>query len=212
MNSPLRVGLRRDIPRQHLMRLLVKASHTVRVKLEAANPAGADMIEKAVVEAADSILEPYRCNIARVRRGSCAYRRAACRLLSRRERSRGLRKGQSIRGDDGRAGGSLQSTDRSGRSGDGSVSGGGHPAHGQGRRNVMADGASHPADARGSARYIAGGNPTEPRDILAPETGARPPNHRFSGQKFTNLAIRPAYRLNGARVKSAGTDPTLTAR
>lgn len=50
------VGLRRDIPRQHLMRLLVKASHTVRVKLEAANPAAADMIEKAVVEAADSIL------------------------------------------------------------------------------------------------------------------------------------------------------------
>ncbi len=51
------VGLRRDIPRQHLMRLLVKASHTVRVKLEATNPAMADMIERAVAEAADSILD-----------------------------------------------------------------------------------------------------------------------------------------------------------
>ena len=33
------VGLRRDIPRQHLMRLLVQASHAVRTKLETANPA-----------------------------------------------------------------------------------------------------------------------------------------------------------------------------
>ncbi|HEY1472749.1 MAG TPA: DUF2336 domain-containing protein [Pseudolabrys sp.] len=51
------VALRRDIPRQHLMRLLVKASHIVRVKLEAANPAMTEMIQSAVVDAADSILD-----------------------------------------------------------------------------------------------------------------------------------------------------------
>jgi len=51
------VGLRRDIPRHHLMRLLVRASHTVRVRLEAANPSMSDIIGSAVVDAANSILE-----------------------------------------------------------------------------------------------------------------------------------------------------------
>ena len=50
------VGLRRDIPRHHLMRLLVKASHTVRQKLEAANPSMSALIEDAVSEAAATVL------------------------------------------------------------------------------------------------------------------------------------------------------------
>ena len=51
------VGLRRDIPRYHLMRLLARASHTVRVKLEAADPAMSTMIQNAVADAATSILD-----------------------------------------------------------------------------------------------------------------------------------------------------------
>jgi uncharacterized protein (DUF2336 family) len=51
------VGLRADIPRQHLMRLLVQASHAARVKLEAANPAMATIIDEAVAEAARKILK-----------------------------------------------------------------------------------------------------------------------------------------------------------
>jgi len=51
------VGLRRDIPRQHLLRLLVRASHAVRVKLEAANPSMADTIQNAVADAATMIME-----------------------------------------------------------------------------------------------------------------------------------------------------------
>ncbi len=50
------VGLRRDIPRQHLMRLLVQASHAVRTKLETANPAIAAAISEAVSEATHKIL------------------------------------------------------------------------------------------------------------------------------------------------------------
>ena len=53
------VGLRRDIPRPHLLRLLVRASHAVRQKLEAANPSMAPMIEDAVSvsEAAATVLD-----------------------------------------------------------------------------------------------------------------------------------------------------------
>jgi uncharacterized protein (DUF2336 family) len=51
------VGLRRDIPRPHLLRLLVRASHAVRQKLKAANPSMAPMIEAAVSEAAATVLD-----------------------------------------------------------------------------------------------------------------------------------------------------------
>ena len=51
------VGLRPDIPRQHLLRLLVRASHDVQRKLEAANPSLANTIQDAVAEAATAILE-----------------------------------------------------------------------------------------------------------------------------------------------------------
>jgi uncharacterized protein (DUF2336 family) len=51
------VGLRRDIPRYHLFRLLVKASHEVREKLEAANPSMATVIHEAVREAATTVLD-----------------------------------------------------------------------------------------------------------------------------------------------------------
>lgn len=49
------VGLRRDIPRHHLLKLLVKASHAVRVKLDAVDPLMSDMIQIAVAEAASRI-------------------------------------------------------------------------------------------------------------------------------------------------------------
>jgi uncharacterized protein (DUF2336 family) len=51
------VGLRRDIPRAHLLRLLAKASQEVRRKLEAANPSLAGAIEDAVSEAAGMVLQ-----------------------------------------------------------------------------------------------------------------------------------------------------------
>jgi len=51
------VGLRRDIPRPHLMRLLVRASHAVRQKLEAANPAMTSLIEEAVSDVTKTMLD-----------------------------------------------------------------------------------------------------------------------------------------------------------
>lgn len=51
------VGLRHDIPRHHLMRLLVKASQAVRRKLEATNPSLAGAIKDAVSEAASAVLK-----------------------------------------------------------------------------------------------------------------------------------------------------------
>ena len=50
------VGLRHDIPRHHLLRLLAKASQAVRRKLEAANPSLANAIQDAVSEAATTVL------------------------------------------------------------------------------------------------------------------------------------------------------------
>lgn len=52
-----RVALRPDIPREHLLRLLVRASHAVQTKLEAVNPAMAQTIQSAVAEAATMILD-----------------------------------------------------------------------------------------------------------------------------------------------------------
>jgi uncharacterized protein (DUF2336 family) len=44
------VGLRRDLPRHHLLRLLTRASETVRRKIEAADPLSAAAIRKAIAE------------------------------------------------------------------------------------------------------------------------------------------------------------------
>ena len=52
-----RVALRAHIPRDHLLRLLVRASHDVQLKLEAAHPSMANMIQSAVAEAATAILD-----------------------------------------------------------------------------------------------------------------------------------------------------------
>jgi len=49
------VGLRRDIPRHHLLRLLVRASHAVRVQLDAAQLMMPTVIQSAVAEAAREI-------------------------------------------------------------------------------------------------------------------------------------------------------------
>lgn len=51
------VGLRRDIPRHHFMRLLVRASHAVRSKLEAASPTMSSTIEDVVSDVASIILD-----------------------------------------------------------------------------------------------------------------------------------------------------------
>ncbi len=51
------VGLRHDIPRHHLLRLLTKASQAVRRKLEAASPSLAVAIQDAVSEAATTMLK-----------------------------------------------------------------------------------------------------------------------------------------------------------
>lgn len=51
------VGLRHDIPRHHFMRLLVRASHAVRNKLEAASPTMPSTIEDAVSEVTNMILD-----------------------------------------------------------------------------------------------------------------------------------------------------------
>ena len=49
------VGLRRDIPRHHLLRLLVRASHAVRVRLDAAQLMMPSAIQSAVADAARGI-------------------------------------------------------------------------------------------------------------------------------------------------------------
>jgi uncharacterized protein (DUF2336 family) len=51
------IGLRPDLPHEHLLRLVVRASHEVRVKLEAASPALASTIQRAVETAAGAVLE-----------------------------------------------------------------------------------------------------------------------------------------------------------
>ncbi len=51
------VALRADIPRDHLLRVLVRASHDVQLKLEAAHPSMANLIQSAVAEAATAILD-----------------------------------------------------------------------------------------------------------------------------------------------------------
>ncbi len=52
-----RVALRSDIPREHLLRLLVRASHAVQIKLEAAHPSMANLIQTVVAQAATMILD-----------------------------------------------------------------------------------------------------------------------------------------------------------
>jgi uncharacterized protein (DUF2336 family) len=51
------VALRRDIPQQHLFRLLVKASRAVQLKLEAVHPAMAQTIQNVIADAATKILD-----------------------------------------------------------------------------------------------------------------------------------------------------------
>jgi uncharacterized protein (DUF2336 family) len=51
------VGLRGDLPREHLLRVLVRASHEVRTRLEAANPGLGGRIQQAVEGAAGTVLD-----------------------------------------------------------------------------------------------------------------------------------------------------------
>jgi uncharacterized protein (DUF2336 family) len=49
------VGLRRDIPRHHLLKLLVRASHAVRLRLDSAHLMATAVIQSAVADAASAI-------------------------------------------------------------------------------------------------------------------------------------------------------------
>ena len=51
------VGSRSDIPRQHLFRLITRASRDVQIKLEATHPSMASTVQDAVAEAATMILD-----------------------------------------------------------------------------------------------------------------------------------------------------------
>ena len=51
----LSVGSRSEIPRHHFLKLLTKASHTIRLKLETANPQNAREIQTVVAEVATAI-------------------------------------------------------------------------------------------------------------------------------------------------------------
>jgi uncharacterized protein (DUF2336 family) len=51
------VGLRADIPREQLLRLVVRASHEVRTKLEAANPSFSTTIQDAIDGAAGAVID-----------------------------------------------------------------------------------------------------------------------------------------------------------
>jgi uncharacterized protein (DUF2336 family) len=51
----IRIGLRRDIPRHHLLKLLMQASHSVRLKLDSAHLMATAVIQSAVAEAASAI-------------------------------------------------------------------------------------------------------------------------------------------------------------
>jgi uncharacterized protein (DUF2336 family) len=51
----LHVGMRRDIPRHHLLKLLETASASVRTKIVAANPRFTDAVQDAVTEVVDDI-------------------------------------------------------------------------------------------------------------------------------------------------------------
>jgi uncharacterized protein (DUF2336 family) len=58
------VGTRGDIPRHHFLKLLAKASHTVRAKLQAEDPLNAREIHRAVAEAA-SLMQEKSANVSR---------------------------------------------------------------------------------------------------------------------------------------------------
>lgn len=49
------VGLRRDIPRHHMLTLLVRASHAVRIRLDSAHIMATSVIQNAVADAASAI-------------------------------------------------------------------------------------------------------------------------------------------------------------
>jgi uncharacterized protein (DUF2336 family) len=67
------VGMRRDIPRQHFLKLIEQASASVREKLTAANPQAAAAVRDAVAEVAGSIRSD-------VRNASPAYAAAKSRV------------------------------------------------------------------------------------------------------------------------------------
>ncbi len=68
------LALRPDIPRQHLLRLLVRASHDVQRKLAAMHPELAETIRHAVAAAANRILDTQTRNYdaARARPNRCS--------------------------------------------------------------------------------------------------------------------------------------------
>ena len=116
------VALRPDIPRQHLLRLLVRASHAVQLKLEAAHPAMAETIQQAVADAATEILDKSGTlsrimpRLARIS-NRCNPPGTSAKACDR------VCDDQQIRGDDDGACRSLRPAGRGGRPGDGAAAG-----------------------------------------------------------------------------------------
>jgi len=76
------VGTRRDIPRHHFLKLLAKASQTVRAKLEAEDPLNTREIQRAVAEAA-GLMQAKSASVSRdyaTARASVGALRASGRL------------------------------------------------------------------------------------------------------------------------------------
>lgn len=69
------VWVRPEIPRQHLLQLFAQASHAVRLKLEAADPAKTGVMRDVVARASDQIQ-------AEIRDGSAAYTAARRHVLT----------------------------------------------------------------------------------------------------------------------------------
>ena len=150
------VGLRRDIPRHHLMRLLVKASHTVRQKLEAANPSMSALIEDAVSEAAATVLgkaSVVERNYAAARSHVGSLRAGG--RLNENEVADFARTNQ-FEDDDGGACAALRIAHRDGRAGDDSRYAGRRHDHGQGAWHVTRYRQNHLANARAWTRYLTG--------------------------------------------------------
>ena len=188
-----RVALRTDMPREHLARLLVRASRDVQLKLEAAHPAMAKTIQEAVAEAATKILD----KTSTLSRDYSAARKhvevAAGRRPARRKRSCGFCGGQQIRGDGRRARAAQRYPDRAGRSGDGAGQAGGRAGDRQGDRAAVGDGQGHPAPARRRTRHFAGRTRSVPRHVLAAQSRDRAASAR------TPRTDRPARPASGGR-------------
>ena len=171
------VGTRRDLPRQHLLKLVERASAAVRQKLAAADPAAAGAIRDVIAEIDGSIRAASRRASHRLCGGAHASRGAASLRTARRGAGLRLRRRAQVRGDRGRALAADRRADRPGRARDARRQSrhGGHPR--QGRGLLLEHRAMHPA-ARHQPRALGAGSRSRVVGLLAPETLDRAQHHR----------------------------------